>query len=362
MQLTKEPSLYIPSNLKNSVVCVYNEWDPVEEIIVGTAEHAAIPHEDKGFQAMQHKTPDLFKALESGAYPQYIIDETEEDIADFVSELEKINIRVRRPTPIKVSERFKTLDWEADHYFSYCPRDVLLTIGDMIIESPNVFRSRYFETMSYKEILIDYFKSGSKWFCAPKPRLLDDGFNSIDSNELALKNHEPVFDAANILRAGRDLFYLISDSGNELGCQWLQTVLGEAFTVHPCRNLYSSMHIDSTICLLKPGLVLVNPSRVHSDNLPTPLKKWDQLIAPDMVEYSYSDVGTFSTKWLGMNLLMLAPDLAVVDKHQIPLIRLLEKNGINILPLQLRHGRTLGGGFHCITLDVRRKGSLENYF
>ena len=63
-----------------------------------------------------------------------------------------------------------------------------------------------------------------------------------------------------------------------------------------------------------------------------------------------------------MNLLMLAPDLAVVDKHQLPLIKMLETNGINVLPLTLRHGRTLGGGFHCITLDVRRKGKLESYF
>jgi scyllo-inosamine-4-phosphate amidinotransferase 1 len=121
------------------------------------------------------------------------------------------------------------------------------------------------------------------------------------------------------------------------------------------------MHIDSTLCLLKPGLSLVNPSRIRSDNLPTELKNWDQLIAPDMVEYSYSNLGSFSTKWLGMNLLMLAPDLALVDKHQLPLIRLLEKNGINILPLQLRHGPNFGGWFSLYYLRGARSGSLESY-
>lgn len=30
---------------------------------------------------------------------------------------------------------------------------------------------------------------------------------------------EPVFDAANVLRAGRDLYYLVSGSGNELGAR-----------------------------------------------------------------------------------------------------------------------------------------------
>lgn len=62
-----------------------------------------------------------------------------------------------------------------------------------------------------------------------------------------------------------------------------------------------------------------------------------------------------------MNLFMLAPDLAVVERSQTPLIKLLEHNGIRCVPLRWRHGRTLGGGFHCVTLDVRRRGKLEDY-
>lgn len=344
-----------------SSISVYNEWDPVEEILVGSPLHASMPYEDKGFQVIQQASPDLFNALMKGAIPKKIIEETEEDIQIFIDELHKAHIHVRRPEPIKFKEKFRTLDWEAEHYFSYCPRDILLAIGETIIETPNVFRSRYFETVGYKNILLDYMRSGSKWIVAPKPRLLDDIYNESDRSKSALRNLEPVFDAANILRAGKDIIYLISDSGNELGCLWLQTILGEQYRVHPCHHLYSSMHIDSTICLLRPGLALINPSRVNETNLPKPLKNWDLLICPEMVEYTYSDLGTFSTPWLGMNLLMLAPDLAVVDRHQLPLINLLEKNGITTIPLALRHGRTLGGGFHCITLDIRRKGKLEDY-
>lgn len=63
-----------------------------------------------------------------------------------------------------------------------------------------------------------------------------------------------------------------------------------------------------------------------------------------------------------MNLLMLSPKLAVVDKNQYPLIKLLESKGIEVIPVLLRHARQLAGGFHCVTLDVRRTGKLENYF
>lgn len=344
-----------------SLINVHNEWDPIEEILVGSPLYAGMPYEDKGFHTIQQASHDLFNSLLPGAMPKKIIDETEEDIQIFIDELHKGGIHVRRPEPIEFNVKFRTLDWEAEHYFSYCPRDILLAIGEIIIETPNVFRSRYFETVGYKNILLDYMNSGLTWIAAPKLRLLDDIYNLSDQNKSALSNLEPVFDAANILRMGKDILYLVSDSGNELGHKWLQIILGEEYRVHPCRNLYSSMHIDSTICLLRPGLALINPSRVREDNLPKPLKNWDLLICPEMIEYQYSNLGTFSTPWLGMNLLMLAPDLAVVDKHQLPLINLLEKNGIATIPLALRHGRTLGGGFHCITLDIRRKGKLEDY-
>lgn len=344
-----------------SLVNVHNEWDPVEELIVGSALYAKIPLNDLGLNAIQQSTHDLFDAMIPGLMPDKIIEETEEDIGIFIGELNKLGIKVRRPSPIQYTGDFKTLDWEVENYFSYCPRDILLSIGNKIIETPNVFRSRYFETVAYKEILIDYLKSGAAWLSAPKPRLLDSIYHFSNNQDLALNNDEPVFDAANVLRMGKDILYLVSDSGNELGWQWLQCILGNDYRVHPCRNLYSSMHIDSTISLLRPGLALVNPSRVNDANLPIPLKTWDLLTAPEMLEYHYSNLGSFSTPWLGMNLLMLNPSLAVVDKHQVALIKLLEKNGIQTLPLVLRHGRTLGGGFHCITLDVRRKGVLEDY-
>lgn len=63
-----------------------------------------------------------------------------------------------------------------------------------------------------------------------------------------------------------------------------------------------------------------------------------------------------------MNMLMLSPTLAAVDPTQLPLIKLLESRGIDVMPCLLRHGRVLGGGVHCITLDTRRTGKLESYF
>jgi len=52
----------------------------------------------------------------------------------------------------------------------------------------------------------------------------------------------------------------------------------------------------------------------------------------------------------------------VVDKRQSALIQLLESKKFTVVPVQMRHIYTQGGGIHCATLDTVREGSLETYF
>jgi N-dimethylarginine dimethylaminohydrolase len=78
-----------------------------------------------------------------------------------------------------------------------------------------------------------------------------------------------------------------------------------------------------------------------------------------MVDYQSRSIGS---KWIDMNLFSINPNLVVVDRDQTALIKLLEKQGIDVIRLKLRHSRMLGGGFHCTTLDVRRAGTLQQYF
>jgi N-dimethylarginine dimethylaminohydrolase len=63
-----------------------------------------------------------------------------------------------------------------------------------------------------------------------------------------------------------------------------------------------------------------------------------------------------------MNAFSINPNLVVVDRNQTALMRLLEKHGLDVIPLKLRHSKMLGGGPHCVTLDIRRIGTLERYF
>ena len=97
-----------------------------------------------------------------GPFPQRIIEETEEDLNEFVQILEKQGVTVKRPETWPHEAKFSTIHWEAEGYYNYCPRDILLVIGDQIIETPNVIRSRAQETFSYRKLLIEYHEFGRK--------------------------------------------------------------------------------------------------------------------------------------------------------------------------------------------------------
>jgi len=335
-------------------VSVHNEWDPLEEIIVGRAEFAQFPQYDISFHSTFYH--DYTKdELPSGKVSDIIIEETNEDIQAFIDVLTKLDITVKQPDITDQSKMFSSPNWQTNGLYNYCPRDIMLAIGNRIIETPSPVRSRYFETHAYHSILMGYHNNGCQWISAPKPKLLDSLYD-LNSPDLCLQNHEPVFDAANILRLGNDLLYLVSNTGNMAGLKWLSNTLGDQYRIHPCSNIYNHTHIDTTLIPIRPGLIIANGERVNQDNLPTILKSWEVIYFNDIVDIgcSYGKYGCAS-EWIGLNLLMINPRLAIVDANQLPLMRQLNKIGVDTIPLKLRHARSLGGSFHCITLDVRRK-------
>ncbi len=341
-----------------------NEWDPLEEVIVGNPMRARFPTADRSTQLAEF--PDrALKDIPQGPFPEQIIEETEEDLDEFVAVLEEQGVTVKRPETWPHEAKFSTINWESEGYYNYCPRDIMLVIGDQVIETPNVIRSRYQESFSYRAMMVEYLKSGAKWYSAPKPMLLDSLFD-VDLNKPTPRNDEPAFDAANVLRLGEDLIYLVSATGNKMGGQWLQTMLGDSFRVHFMEDVYYGSHIDSTFAALRPGLMLCNPGRINDDTLPEVLKQWEIIYSPPMesadqfdAEYLSRSIGS---KWIDMNVFSISPNLVVVDRDQTALIKLIEKHGIDVAPLKLRHAKMLGGGFHCTTLDIRRRGTLQRYF
>jgi len=63
-----------------------------------------------------------------------------------------------------------------------------------------------------------------------------------------------------------------------------------------------------------------------------------------------------------MNVLMLDHERVMVEKNEATIIKALKDFGLKPIPCPFNHFNTFGGSFHCATLDIRRKGTLESYF
>jgi scyllo-inosamine-4-phosphate amidinotransferase 1 len=338
------------------------EWGTLKEVILGRAENAQIPKTKKhDIHCVDYANYDTVSGLPAGKYPEQVIDETVEDLDAFQKQLESVNVTVHRPEIKNLGLLCATPDWTSDGYYMYCPRDSVLVIGDMLIETPMPLRSRYFETLGYRKLFKEYFSKGSRWISAPKPELLDDLYDRSDLSKPTLTEYEIAFDAANVIKCGRDIFYLVSNSGNKLGSQWLQSTLGEKYNVHIMDNIYAYVHVDTTILPLAPGKVLLNPSRVNNNNIPAYFKSWDKIWAEDPIPTPFIDHWAPASPWLSMNVLSISENLVAVEKNQIPLIKQLESRGFDVMPVQMRHARTLSGGPHCVTLDTVRDDKYEDF-
>ncbi len=61
------------------------------------------------------------------------------------------------------------------------PRDVLLVVGNEIIEAPMAWRSRFFEYQAYRPLIQEYFKQGAQWTAAPKPSMSDQLYDQAST-------------------------------------------------------------------------------------------------------------------------------------------------------------------------------------
>jgi glycine amidinotransferase/scyllo-inosamine-4-phosphate amidinotransferase 1 len=145
--------------------------------------------------------------------------------------------------------------------------------------------------------------------------------------------------------------FLESASGNRAAYEWLcQNVPN--IKIEIC-NFYSGVHIDSTIVPLREGLVLLNAGRVNENNCPAVFENWEKIYVSDVVSQEFYQY-PYASKWIALNMLSIDQQTVIVDRNQRDLIKMLESKKFTVIPLELRHSRTLGGGFHCVTLDLVR--------
>jgi glycine amidinotransferase len=337
--------------LTSSVVYSCNEWDPLEEVVLGSATEARMPWLHPAVAAALPATVALMAGL---GFPRTVLLEAERELDRFAEFLVSEGIVVRHPDEVDHAAAYATPWWGAPHgLYSAMPRDVALVYEDEIIEAPMAWRSRYFEAAAFRRLFREYFDRGARWTAAPKPLLKDATFEVETAEEdWSINESEVLFDAADFVRCGSFIVGQRSHVTNRGGFEWLRRHLGGRVPVVELGiDDPHAMHLDTTIVPLREGTALVNRSRVT--DLTPAFADWEVIDAPAPDATDGPEL-LMSSAWVSTNILSLDPERVVVEESQASLRAVLEAHGFEVMPLPFKNFNVLGGSFHCATLDIRR--------
>ena len=365
--------------MSKTVVNSWNDFDSLRHVIVGRADFTCIPPTEPATEAKIPEDSDMRGLW--GPRPLHTVEAANRQLDTLTQALEAKGIRVDRPTPIQWNQAVTTPDFMTGTMFGCMPpRDVLLTVGKEILSAPMSFRCRYWEYLAYHDLMQRYFDEdpGFRWEQAPRPRLTPDAYQAGYFDEITLEErlrrtaaldfvtteHEPLFDAADVLRIGKDLFCQHGLTTNRRGMEWLKRHYPD-HRVHAVNfpgDPYP-IHIDATFVPLRPGLVMNNPKRP----LPAEQRKifeandWEIIDAAQPANDKPPPL-CYSSVWLSMNVLVVNHQTVIVEASEVHQMDQLDKLQFEVIPMPFRDAYPFGGGLHCATADVFREGKCEDYF
>jgi len=219
-----------------------------------------------------------------------------------------------------------------------------------------------------------------------------DVLKQIDRKNLEIVNATGVVATCNICRVGKDLYwdYDIAGNSHEIVDSMTKKWQGEGFRVHTSNRGY---HSDGAFCVVKPGcIVSLNAVQNYKDEFPgwevcyVPDQSWDKvkpfLKIKDKVggrwwlkgeehnDQLIEFVNTWLTDWVGyveetvfdVNMLSIDQNTIICNNYNKEVFDHFKKHKVEPIVFNFRHRYFWDGGVHCITQDLYREGTQEDYF
>ena len=297
-----------------------------------------------------------------------IADETEEDYQALIDILTKADVKTYRP-------EFDELKYDADYYGRppVCPRDHFAVIGETFYAThPTNFYGSVLKQIDKKNVYI----------------------NNWDYEECLTST-------AFMARCGKDIFWdcrpqrTRHGKGTKQQCieriNYMKSRLeAENFRVHTSQRGY---HSDGSFCLVKPGcIVTLKDVQDYEKEFPG----WDVLYLPEQSwkkvdgflkikqkvggrwwienEEDNNDLINFVNLWLDdwvgyveetvfdVNMLSINENTIICNNYNKEVFDHFKKHKVEPIIFNFRHRYFWDGGVHCITQDLYREGTQEDYF
>ena len=212
-------------------------------------------------------------------------------------------------------------------------------------------------------------------------------------NRIITKFHISILDRLypnGVVRLGQDLYFGIDEHMID---QAALEPLRDHFREHRIKFVNSNGHLDGVICPAKPGLLLsVEDIPDHAMNFPGweivyleneslfKMIDWDNLKLKNAGKwwipgYEHDDdliqlVETWMRDWVGyveetvfdVNALVIDDKNILVCAYNKQAFDAFERHGMTPHIVPWRHRYFWDGGLHCVTLDLDREGSMQDYF
>lgn len=224
-----------------------------------------------------------------------------------------------------------------------------------------------------------------------------DGFadvlKQIDRKDVELVNASGVVSTAQICRVGKDIWWDIVDdnlTNKDILKKYKALWTEQGFRVHVSQRGY---HSDAVFCVVKPGcIVSLNDIQDYKTEFPgwevcyLPEQSWNKvdpfLQMKDKVggrwwlkgeehnDQLIEFVNTWLNDWVGyveetvfdVNMLSIDQNTIVCNNYNKDVFAHFKKHKVEPIVFNFRHRYFWDGGIHCITQDLYREGTMEDYF
>jgi len=294
--------------------------------------------------------------------------EGKKQLDNFIEVLKGEGIVVQRSKPFATNEELKTPLWSIDRMSGFtCPRDVFFVAGKQVVEAPMSWRSRYFENLGWRDLMMSYYNADPRmrWSCAPKGKLVEASYGS--NGEVGRPtNEEIMFDAADARRFVKDVFFQAHyGTANHLGRDWVRRELcASGLRVQDAEfEEFHFSHIDARLTPVDEGLAFYSagdpPSKAMKDLFKE--NEWNLLDAG--VREGCRSTSDNCAPGIHLNVCTIAPRVMIVEESEKKLISLFREEGCDVIPIPFSAAYPWGGSLNCFTLDIYRHGpAAKSYF
>lgn len=371
---------------------VYQHWDPLKLCVVGQT------YPPEYYQWITK--PHVRKLFEK------IAQETEEDYQLLIKKLEEFGVRVLRPELPEFKDIFI-----GGKYLPppMTPRDHMIMIGEVFYKGYQLNIEKFYEAVKDpswpKCTSVEEFNS--------LPQRIQDECNELHNLSKFQKfysSYDKIFDTieksgnkivsnqristapgALITRVGKDL-YFGTDSYTQDRQQY-QKLIDSEFTTTRNHVVNTGGHSDGVFCPVAPGLIIsLKDVPTYADTFPgwevvyLPSQSWEKVSSFLHLKQKNNgrwwipgfehdqDVINVVEQWLkhwtgyveetvfDVNMLIVDPKNVIVFNYNKSVFDALERYGMTPHVVPLRHRYFWDGGIHCVTTDLDRTGTRQDYF